>query len=183
MPAVYCWLNPSTRPKLGISYQLPEYIETLVRTAVPAAGPPPPAAIIEVLQRTERDAQAFVQSHQAAITAALSRVSAATDAFTRQMDALEQKEIADHAARIDALFRGLIAAGHAHPEHQARILAASNQTGSFLSSLLRGAHAVLHSVTAAVGAAAGAAHNAAQTVSHWAAGASKTVGDFFKSVF
>ena len=190
----------------GAKYPLPTPIMELAKStplrapaltaihaaSVRAAPPPPPAplqAISRVLQQVQQDTLAFVQNHHDSVTKALPKpgTATATAAFVQQMQALEQKEIADHAARIDAMFRGLIAAGQAHAGHQAQILQATNHTGSFLVTLLHGAHEVLHGITASVAAAGhavgNAVHAAADAVGHWAAGAAKSVGSFFKSLF
>jgi hypothetical protein len=155
--------------------------------APPPAPPPVPVAITQVLQATQRDTLAFVQSHQQAITKAIQASAQATAQFVQQMQALEQKEIADHAARIDALFRGLIAAGKANPSHQAMILVTTNHTGLFLAGLLHSANGVAQGVAKTVSSAAHAAasvvHDATKTVSDWASGAAQSVGSFFKSLF
>jgi hypothetical protein len=189
--------------KSGTLYRLPALVTTLAVSARPIRlesqvlhgqpqRPPPaplpvPVAITQVLQATQRDTLAFVQSHQQAVTKAIQASVQATAQFVQQMQALEQKEIADHAARIDALFRGLIAAGKANPSHQAMILVTTNHTGLFLAGLLHSANGVAQGVAKTVSAAAHAAanvvHDATKTIGDWASGAAQSVGSFFKSLF
>ena len=103
------------------------------------------------------------------------------------MDALEAREVADAAARLDAMFRGLLAAGHSHPGLRPQILVLSSHSGSFLALVQHEARAALSAASRGVGAATHAVGEAvagvAHAVEHWASGAAASVGHFFKSLF
>ena len=173
----------SAKPKM--LYHLPEHIVALAAKP-PAGKPAAPQNVMQVVQRTEQETLAFVTSHEAAITKALTAPNT-TAQFVKQMQVLEQQEIADHSTRLKSMFDGLIKAGQAHPGHQPQILTASNHMAGFMGDLLHEGHAVMHGVTTIIGGAAHlakkAVDDAAHQVSTWASSAAKSVGHFFKSLF
>ena len=138
-----------------------------------------------VVSTTQRDTLDFIETHRRTVTAALGQVHGpdSTAAFVRAMQALERREQVEQAARIAAMYRGLVAVGQAHPGARPGILVISNHTGGFLQGLIGGCHDVLHGVVAEVEQAGHAVEHAAGAVAQWAGHAAQSVGRFFSSLF
>ncbi len=170
-------------------------VQVMHALAAPTVGVTVRVATSPVLLATQHVLLDFVGQRRAALAQGLTAVpqgaaadqAARTRHFVEQMDALEARELTAAAARLDAMFRGMIEAGRAHPALRPQILVVTSHAGSFMALMQRDARAALAAARSGIGAAAhavaAAAAGAAHAAEHWAAGAVSSVGGFFKGLF
>ena len=162
-------------------YKFPQAL--MPHPLTPGAGS---KALNELLEHAHTDCLDQVkESAQALLSAAqqAERIQAQTGSWTKQMDALRERDEAASRARLDALYTRAAATGQQHPNHRAQVLRVASYSSNLVNALYAGlagaGFEMERGVSDAIHAALSPVTKAMQIVGKWTGNAVATVGMVF----